>query len=132
MEAHQHPMTASVDSHERNLSALYAAANGETTDATELESLGVDSDDAEESARDALTGYALDADTSTILTVTLAINGPTQHLSAKVERTEHGGWERTGDVTYVDSWAVPTETVLADDSPLVTFFDNEHVEVMGD
>lgn len=134
MQAHEHAMATAVTSHENNLSALYAAANGDAGDmpTAELESLGVDTDDTEESARDALNSYALEASTSTVLTVTLAIGGPTQYLSATVERWVHGGWSRTNSVTFFDSWAVPNETVLADDSPLVTFFDNEHVELLGD
>jgi hypothetical protein len=134
MQAHEHAMAAAIMSHENNLTALYSAANGDADDtpATELEALGVDTEDTEESARDALDSYALGASTSTVLTVTLAVGGPTQYLSATVERGEHGGWERTTNVTFFDSWAVPNETVLADDSPLVTFFDNEHVELLGD
>lgn len=109
----------------------FEAFHGDTP-AGDLESLGVDAQDVEESARDALNSYALEASTSTVLTVTLAIGGPTQYLSATVERDQHGGWERTNSVTFFDSWAVPNETVLADDSPLVTFFDNEHVELMAE
>lgn len=133
MKSHEHAMATAVTSHENNLSALYAAANGDAGDtpAGDLESLGVDTDDTEESARDALNSYALEASTSTVLTVTLAVGGPTQYLSATVERGQHG-WERAGDVTFFDSWAVPNETVLTDDSSLVTFFDNEHVELLGD
>jgi hypothetical protein len=134
MKAHEHSMASAVTSHENNLSALYGAADGDAGDApaTELEALGVDAGDTEESARDALDSYALGASTSTVLTVTLAVGGPTQYLSATVERGEHGGWERTTNVTFFDSWAVPNETVLSDDSPLVKFFDNEHVELLGD
>jgi hypothetical protein len=134
MEAHQHPMSASVASHEDNLIKLFAAANGDwEAPADELAALGVDCDEIEDSARDALTAYALDVKTSTILTVTLAIGGPTQYLSAPVERrSKYGTWERTGPVTYFDSWAVPEATELNPDSPLVAFFDNEHVELMGE
>jgi hypothetical protein len=135
MEAHQHPMSASVASHEQNLFLLFAAANGDAKKpmSAELDALGVDADNAEDSARDALTEYALAAETSTILTVTLSIGGPTQYLSAPVERrSKYGAWARTGPVTYFDSWAVPEATELNPDSPLVEFFDNEHVEMMGE
>lgn len=133
MQAHQRPMAASVDGHERNLSVLIGAANGDSDSQRpdELDSLGVDLDEPEESAREALGAYALSAETSTILTVTLAIGGPTQSLSAPIERNQYGSWERTGPVTYTDSWAVPESTELSPDSPLVAFFDNEHVELMG-
>lgn len=133
MEAHQHPMTASVASHERNLSVLFAAANGDgETPADELDALGVDADNAEDSARDALIDYALSSDTTTVLTVTLAVGGPTQRLHATVERNRHGTWERISPVFFADSWAVPESTELNPDSRLVQFFDNEHVELMGE
>jgi hypothetical protein len=128
MDAHQHKMTTSVKSHEGNLRTLFAAANGDTTDPDALDSLGVDVDDPEESARDAINSYALEATTKTVLTVTLAIGGPTQQLSATVERGKYG-WMLATTVVFFDSWAVPSEVQLPDDSPLVQLF-IEHLDTL--
>ncbi len=96
-------------------------------DVAALESAGVDVDDVLESAQQAIWEYALSAESRTVLDVTLAINGPTQWLSAPIERTQYGSWERVGPVEFLDSWAVPSETTLSDDTYLVTLFD-QHVE----
>jgi hypothetical protein len=90
---------------------------------SELESVGVDVDDVNDSATEAIDEYALSVDTRTVLTVTLAIGGPTVYMSADVERDQYGTWTRDSRVTFVDSWAVPSETGLSDDSYLVTLFD---------
>jgi len=90
---------------------------------SELESAGVDVDDVNDSATEAIDEYALSVDTRTVLTVTLAIGGPTVYMSADISRDQHGSWGRDSRVTFVDSWAVPSETGLSDDSYLVTLFD---------
>jgi hypothetical protein len=130
MEPHEHTMTSAVDAHEYNLSVLFRAAAGDADDAFGLDMLGVDVDNAEDSAREALDAYDLEASTSTILTVTLAVGGPTQTMSAKVVKEQYG-WQRDSRVTFSDSWAVPSETELPDESPLVQLFD-ERVETISD
>lgn len=144
MKSHEHPMSASIASHEHNLSLLFDARSSEydgtATDlpTVELESLGVDLDDVADSADDAINNYALDVSVERILTVTLAIGGPTQYLSAPIAMAEgrSGTWERTGPITYFDSWAVPNlttvpETTVSDVTNLATFFDS-YVETYSD
>jgi hypothetical protein len=94
---------------------------------SELESIGVDVDNLEESATEALDQYGLSLEAQTVLTLTLAVGGPTVYLSAPVERDRFGSWERVDSVTFFDSWAVPRETVLSGDTSLVAMFDR-HVE----
>lgn len=129
MDPHEYPMTTAVASHEGNLRALYALSGGDTDgiDPSEIEALGIGSENCEDQAREALDTYALDISTNILLTITLAVGGPTQLMSARIER-DGNGWERVGRVTYFDSWAQPHETELDDDSPLVMLFD-EHVEL---
>lgn len=142
MESHQHPMADSIASHERNLSLLFDARSSgyESTHELdvddELDALGVDVDDIADSADEAIGNYALEVSTTVTLTVTLAIGGPTQYLSAPIEKHERGYWERTGPITYVDSWAVPSETTVpettvSDVTNLAAYFDS-FVETYSD
>jgi hypothetical protein len=134
MESHQHPMADSIARHEHNLTVLYDARSAEYNpdvelDVEELDALGVDVDDIAESADGVIGNYALDASTTVTLTVTLAIGGPTQYLSAPIEKHDRGYWERVGPITYVDSWAVPSETTVSettvsDVTNLAAFFDS--------
>jgi hypothetical protein len=107
--------------------SLHTFAAPSADDVSALESVGVDVDDVLESAQQAIWEYALSAESRTVLDVTLAINGPTQWLSAPIERNQYGSWERVGRVEFHDSWAVPNETSLSDDTYLVTLFD-QYVE----
>jgi hypothetical protein len=92
-------------------------------DVAALESVGVDVDDVLESAQSAIDNYALEVSARTVLDVLLSYGGPTVRMSAPIERDQYGSWERTGTVEFVDSWAVPSETSLSDDSMLTTLFD---------
>lgn len=131
MEAHEHTMSDAVASRERDLDLLFLAAEGGlpgTDDGNEsLSGLGVDPDNVDESAQEALYNYALEVSTSTVLTVTLAVGGPTQYMSAEIDRDTHGCWVRETPVTFFDSWAVPQETRLANDSAMTRLFD-QYVE----
>lgn len=141
MESHQHLMADSIASHEHNLSVLFDARSSEFNpdvglDVKELDALGVDVDNMVDSADDAINNYALEVSTTVTLTVTLAIGGPTQYLSAPIARDDRGYWERTGPITYVDSWAVPSETTVpettvSDVTNLAAFFDS-FVETYSD
>jgi hypothetical protein len=136
MQSHEHAMQDSITSHERNLSLLIDARSvgigaDYELDSDELDSLGVDVDNMFESADDAISNYALEVSVERILTVTLAIGGPTQYLSAPIAQVEgrSGAWERTGPITYHDSWAVPNETTVpettvSDVTNLAAFFDS--------
>jgi hypothetical protein len=126
MQDHETTMSEAFTSREVDVMGLYYAIDGKGVP-TNADELGIDVDDLEESARDALCSYALDVSTSTVLTVTLGVGGPTTYLSATIERVGHG-WERQTAVSFFHSWAVPNETTLPDDSSLVRMFD-EHVEV---
>lgn len=127
MEAHQRSMSDTVNSRERDVNLLFMTADGETASfARELDALGVDvsgdQDDVNESAQEALWNYALSVETRTVVRVVLGIGGPTTFMEADVSKGEYS-WERDGAVTFFDSWAVPQETSLADDSALVRLFD---------
>lgn len=136
MQSHEHTMQDSIASHERNLSLLFDARSSEYNDEVQLDeqqldALGVDVDNVFESADDAINNYALEVSVERIFTVTLAIGGPTQYLSAPIAQVEgrSGSWERIGPITYVDSWAVPNETTVpettvSDVTNLAAFFDS--------
>jgi hypothetical protein len=88
-----------------------------------LESVGADPDDMEESTMSAIDNYALSVETETVLRVQLSVGGPTVEMTAVISRDQYGSWSRDSRVTFYDSWAVPNETGLSDDSYLVTLFD---------
>lgn len=68
-------------------------------------------------------------------------NGLSVHLTQPTKDPIHGiapapDWERTGPITYVDSWAVPSETTVpettvSDVTNLAAFFDS-FVETYSD
>jgi hypothetical protein len=95
-----------------------------------LDRLGVDVSNIRESAREAVDNYALEASVKRVFQLTLAVGGPTQWLSAPIERETYG-WTRCAPVTFHDSWAVPQETFLPDESPLVALIDRA-IEYYGD
>lgn len=134
LQAHERHMSAVVASYEEDLQYLFSAADGELPGTDEgndkLSMLGVDADDPGQSATDALNSYALSATITRTLTVSLALGGPTVLLSATVDGNEYG-LERISSVTLFDSWAVPNETVLDDESALVRLFD-EYVETYSE
>lgn len=132
MQSHEHPMSESIKSREEDLNLLFdvAGSDGWEGQEEELDALGVNTVDTEslsEGAYMAISAYPLEVSTSTVLTVTLAVGGPTQYLTANVSPLRHGGYTREGAVSFFDSWAVPQETVLPESSPLVQLFDT-HAE----
>jgi len=107
--------------------SLHESATPSADDVAALESVGVDVDDVLESSQQAIWNYALEVSSRTVLDVLLTYGGPTVRLSAPIERDQYGTFERTGPVVFSDSWAVPSETTLHDDTYLVTLFD-QYVE----
>jgi hypothetical protein len=127
MEAHEYTLADSVNRRATGLGLLLAAVEGFEDKPTAsmlnaLESHGVDVDNMEESAQEALDNYALETSVQRVFRMILAVGGPTQWLSAPIERETYG-WTRCAPVTFHDSWAVPQETFLPDESPLVALID---------
>jgi hypothetical protein len=121
MQSHEHPMSEAIASREADVALLFAAANGEdvTANGPTLDSLGVDVENVEESAAEALDAYALSVETLRFVDVVLGVGGPTVYLRAQVDAEA----DRVGAVVLFDSWAVPQEVTLPDSSPLVDLFD---------